>query len=234
MSPSFAGRHVVVTGAGGALGFAVAKLLVEAGAICHVPAREKERTETLESLGKAVRIARGVETTVEAQIERFYAELPELWASIHCIGAFAFAPIEQATLDGVRRLLESNFTSAFACSRFAVVRMKAGGKGGRIVNVAARHGLEPRGAARMAAYAASKAAVVALTEALAEEVAGDGILVNAVAPSIMDTPANRESMPNADFSRWPKTEEVAAVIAQLASPDNLLARGAVVPVYGRS
>ncbi len=92
-------------------------------------------------------------------------------------------------------------------------------------------GVEP---AALAAYTASKAAVAALTAALAEEVAKDDILVNAVAPSIMDTPANRRSMPNADYAPWPKVEEVAATIAFLASPDNRVTRGAIVSVYGKS
>jgi NAD(P)-dependent dehydrogenase (short-subunit alcohol dehydrogenase family) len=86
----------------------------------------------------------------------------------------------------------------------------------------------------MAAYAASKAAVAALTVALAEEVAKDGILVNAVAPSIMDTRTNRAAMPKADYAVWPKVEEVAATIAFLASPNNAVTRGAIVPVYGKS
>ena len=106
--------------------------------------------------------------------------------------------------------------------------------GGRIVNVAARPALEWRLGAGMVAYAASKAAVAAMTVALAEEVAKDGILVNAVAPSIMDTPANRQAMPKADHAAWPKVEEVAATILFLASPDNRVTRGAIVPVYGRS
>jgi NAD(P)-dependent dehydrogenase (short-subunit alcohol dehydrogenase family) len=112
--------------------------------------------------------------------------------------------------------------------------MTRGGAGGRIVNVAARAALEWRSGSGMAAYAASKAAVAALSVALAEEVAKDGILVNAIAPSIMDTPANRAAMPQADFSAWPKVEEVAATILCLASPQNQVARGGVVPVYGRS
>jgi NAD(P)-dependent dehydrogenase (short-subunit alcohol dehydrogenase family) len=106
--------------------------------------------------------------------------------------------------------------------------------GGRIVNVAARPGLEWRSGAGMVAYAASKAAVAAMTAALAEEVAKDGILVNAVAPSIMDTPSNRQAMPKADYAAWPKVEEVAATIKFLASPQNAVTRGAIVPVYGKS
>jgi len=86
----------------------------------------------------------------------------------------------------------------------------------------------------MVPYTASKAAVAALTQALAEEVAGRGILVNAVVPSIMDTPANRKAMPDADHARWPKVDEVAATIAFLVSPQNTVTRGGLVPVYGRS
>jgi NAD(P)-dependent dehydrogenase (short-subunit alcohol dehydrogenase family) len=108
------------------------------------------------------------------------------------------------------------------------------GAGGRIVNVAARPALEWRSGAGMTAYTASKAAVAAFTTALAEEVAKDGILVNAVAPSIMDTAANRDAMPKSDFALWPKVEEVAATILFLASPDNRVTRGAIVPVYGKS
>jgi NAD(P)-dependent dehydrogenase (short-subunit alcohol dehydrogenase family) len=85
----------------------------------------------------------------------------------------------------------------------------------------------------MVAYTAAKAAVAALTAALAEEVVGQGILVNAVAPSILDTAANRKAMPKADHTAWPKVEEVARTILFLASPDNKVTRGAVVPVYGR-
>jgi NAD(P)-dependent dehydrogenase (short-subunit alcohol dehydrogenase family) len=124
--------------------------------------------------------------------------------------------------------------SCFLCCRAAVKAIARTGRGGRIVNVAARPALEWRTGAGMTAYAASKAAVAALTAALAEEVAKNGILVNAVAPSIMDTPANRKAMPKADHSAWPKVDEVAATIAFLASPDNAVTRGGVIPVYGQS
>jgi NAD(P)-dependent dehydrogenase (short-subunit alcohol dehydrogenase family) len=125
-----------------------------------------------------------------------------------------------------------NFMSSFLCCRAAIKAM--GGDGGRIVNVAARPALEWRAGANMSAYGAAKAAVAALTVALSEEVAKDGILVNAVAPSVMDTPANRKDMPKADFDKWPKVEEVAATIVFLASPENRVTRGAIVPVYGKS
>ena len=112
--------------------------------------------------------------------------------------------------------------------------MLASGTAGRIVNVTARPGLEPRKGAGMIAYAASKAAVAAITVALAEEVKGKGILVNAVAPSTLDTPANRADMPKADFSKWVGLDDAAEAICHLASPQNMATSGALVPLYGRA
>jgi NAD(P)-dependent dehydrogenase (short-subunit alcohol dehydrogenase family) len=129
---------------------------------------------------------------------------------------------------------EINLVTAFLCCAAAVNAMKRSGEGGRIVNIASRPALEWRAGAGVAAYTASKAAVAALTVALAEEVVKDGILVNAVAPSTMDTPANRRAMPQADPAAWAKVEDVAATILFLASPANRVTRGAVVPVYGMS
>ena len=130
-------------------------------------------------------------------------------------------------------MLNMNFVSCHLCCRAALAQLR-GTPAGRIVNVAARPGIEPRLGAGMAAYAASKAAVAAFTQALAAEVAGRGILVNAVAPSIIDTPANRAAMPKADHAAWPKPEEIAATIGFLASPANRVTTGAVVPVPGRT
>jgi NAD(P)-dependent dehydrogenase (short-subunit alcohol dehydrogenase family) len=112
--------------------------------------------------------------------------------------------------------------------------MLRGGDGGRIVNIATRNALEWRTGSGTVAYTASKAALAAMTVALAEEVVRDGILVNAVAPSTMDTPANRKAMPKADHAAWAKVEDVAAAILFLASPENRVTRGAVMPVYGRA
>src|SRR5436305_1612792 len=146
----------------------------------------------------------------------------------------SMAPVAEPTKADLLEQIEMNFVTAFLCCRGAVKAMTAAGAGGRIVNVATRPALEWRAGAGMAAYTASKAAVAALSVALAEEVVKDGILVNAIAPSTMDTPANRKAMPNADHAAWAKVEDVAATIMFLASPQNRVTRGAVVPVYGRS
>ncbi len=107
-----------------------------------------------------------------------------------------------------------------------------GGGGGRIVNVGARVSELPIGGA--VAYSISKAGVAALTRALAVELKGEDILVNAVLPSIIDTPANRTAMPKANPANWPRPEELARTILWLASPENTLTSGALVPVYGRA
>jgi len=220
------GRHVVLTGAGGGLGGAVLDALVEAGATCHVPARKAGEVTDRSS----VKVTAGVDLTDEAAVTRFYAACPPLWASIHLAGGYAGAAFTETLLADLRRQLDLNVTTVFLCCREAVRRMASTPGGGRIVNVSSRAALVPAGGA--VAYSASKGAVSVLTQALAEEVKGRGILVNAVAPSIIDTPANRAAMPNADFSRWPTPAQLATAILWLASPQNVLTSGAVVPVYG--
>ena len=232
----FRDRHVVVTGGAGALGTAIVARLIEAGAFCHVPClNEAEASRFRFRDHKQVTVTVSGSLTDEAVVEDFYRQSTPLWASIHTVGGFAAAALRETSLATMRQQLEMNLVSCMLCCRAAVRSMSGSATGGgRIVNVAARPALEWRTGAGMTAYAASKAGVAAFTAALAEEVAKDGILVNAVAPSIMDTPANRQAIPKADYAVWPKVEEVAATIAFLASPENKVTRGAIVPVYGKS
>jgi NAD(P)-dependent dehydrogenase (short-subunit alcohol dehydrogenase family) len=221
-------RTVVVTGGTGALGGAVVERLLRSGALPVVtsrnegqppgtPPRERVRTRRLDLAD-------------ERAVGAVFAEFPDVWASIHLAGGFAMAPIEKTSADDFRQMFETNAVTCFTCCREAVRHMRARGGGGRIVNVAARPAVIPAGG--MIAYSASKAAVASVTQSLAEEVKAAGILVNAVLPSLMDTPANRAAMPGADFSTWPTVEQVAETICFLASPGNALTSGALVPVYG--
>jgi NAD(P)-dependent dehydrogenase (short-subunit alcohol dehydrogenase family) len=228
----YQGRTVVITGGTGGLGTAVVDALLAAGATCRIPYIVEAEAQVFKHRDHAsVTLYPHIDLADEAAVENFYAAVPNLWASIHLVGGFAAGEIRTAGKAVLQRQVDMNLVTCYLCCRAAVGAM--GSRGGRIVNVAARPGLEWRGGAGMAAYAASKAAVAALTVALGEELVRDGILVNAVAPSTLDTPANRKAMPQADFAAWPKIEEVARTILFLASPDNTVTRGAVVPVYGR-
>lgn len=237
MSSAFAGRTVVVTGGTGALGSAVTEAFLEAGAIVHVPVFE-DRTPAHFTLAEheRVHLQHGIDLGDEARVVDYYASVAGssegLWASIHVAGGFAMAALLDTSLAELERLWRMNLASCFLCCREAVRAIRATGQGGRLVNVAARPALIPT--AGMIAYATAKAGVAALTTALAEELAPERIWVNAIAPSIIDTPANRAAMPKADHSRWPSTAALAREIVTLASPDNHCVRGAVIPVFGRS
>ncbi|HKS90221.1 MAG TPA: SDR family NAD(P)-dependent oxidoreductase [Stellaceae bacterium] len=237
---AFHGAHVVVTGGTGALGTAVVTALRAAGATCHVtnivPA---ELAAYPHRNDPGVEIATGIDLADEAAVRRFYATLPPLWASIHLAGGFAMSPAAETSAVQFADQFQMNALSTFLCSAAAIRAIRArneagpeGAKGGRIVNVAARPALEPRLGSGMVAYTTAKAAVAAMTQALAQETADEEIWVNAVAPSILDTPANRAAMPGADYASWVQPSAVAEVITFLASPDNRVTRGAVIPVYG--
>ena len=227
----FANRAVIVTGGTGALGRAVVGALLAAGAHCRVPYIVDAEAASFPHRD-GVTLVQGCDLAEEAGVARLYDGVGDLWASIHIAGGFAMGAVADTDKAGLLAMLNMNFVSCYLCCRAAL--RSFGDAGGRIVNVAARPGIEPRLGAGMAAYAASKAAVAAFTQALAAEVAGRGVLVNAVAPSIIDTPANRAAMPKADHAAWPKPEEIAATIAFLASPANRVTTGAVVPVPGRT
>jgi NAD(P)-dependent dehydrogenase (short-subunit alcohol dehydrogenase family) len=238
----FSGSHVVVTGGTGALGRAVIGALRKADAICHVPNLVAAELDDFPySSDPGVRVARGVDLADEAAVRRFYQALPPLWASIHLAGGFAMAPIGEMSAEDFMAQFRMNALSCFVCSAAAIAAFRArkepgpgGAPGGRIVNVAARPALEPRLGAGMIAYTASKSAVAALTQALAQETTDEQIWVNAVAPSVLDTPANRAAMPDADYRRWVAPAHLAEIVTFLASPANRVTRGAVIPVYGGS
>ena len=231
----FRDRHIVVTGGTGALGSAVVGALLEAGASCHVPCLSEAETEGFPHRAHSrLQLVVTGSLAEEAAVARLFDAVPNLWASVHLVGGFAFGPVSETDKAALMQQIEMNLVTCFLCCRAAVRAMARGKAGGRIVNVSSRPGLEWRAGAGIAAYAASKAAVAALTVALAEEVVKDGILVNAVAPSIMDTPANRQAMPKADYAAWPKVEEVAGAILFFASPDNKVTRGTIATVYGRA
>src|SRR6202142_3676278 len=224
------GKVVVVTGALGALGRVVAETALARGArvagIDHAASQIPAATANRIELG-------GVDLSDAAQaktaIDAVAAHFGRCDALINIAGGFAFEAIAEGDPKTWQRMYALNVLTALNASRSAIPHLTASGAG-RIVNVGAMGALQA--SAGMGAYAASKAGVHRLTEALAAEWKGK-ITVNAVLPSTIDTPANRASMPNADFGKWVTPEELANVILFLASDAASAVTGALLPVSGR-
>jgi NAD(P)-dependent dehydrogenase (short-subunit alcohol dehydrogenase family) len=231
---NFEGRQVVVTGGTGVLGTSTVKRLLDAGAHCTIPYLHDVEAQRFPYRDHSnVKLIAAGDLSDEANIAKVYEGFTP-WASIHIAGGFSTGQVANTDKAAFLAQIDTNLISCFLCCRAAVKAMLAADQNGRIVNVASRQALEPRSGAGMSAYTIAKAGIATLTIALAEEVAKHNILVNAVAPSIMDTDANRRAMPTADFAAWPKVEEVADTILFLASAQNRVTRGAIIPVYGKS
>lgn len=215
-----------MTGGTGALGRAVVACLLTGGADVHA-------SWVTEAADLKVHLHRA-DVTDPASVDQLVSDVAgpagrlDILANI--VGGFTFASLEETDPAAWQRMLSLNATSAFLCCRAAAPLMRRR-RWGRIVNVAAVPALE-RGAAGMSAYAASKAAVLNLTYSLAKELGPTGITVNAIVPTIIDTPANRKAMPEADTSTWLKPEEIAEVIAFLVSERAGVVTGTAVNLAG--
>jgi NAD(P)-dependent dehydrogenase (short-subunit alcohol dehydrogenase family) len=220
------GRTIVITGGGGILGSAVGRqaaarganvVLVDVTALPEGPGLRLGQVDLtdLDSASRAMNEAK--------------AKTGRLDALLNIAGGFRWQTLEDGDLATWDALYEMNVKTAVTASKAALPHLLASGDG-RIVNVGAAGAV--KAAAGMGAYAASKAGVMRLTESLAEEMKGRGVTVNAVLPSIIDTPTNRKDMPDADFSKWVTPDDLAAVMLFLASPEAKAITGALVPVTG--
>ncbi len=236
---SFSGKVVLVAGGTGGLGRAVSLAFLEQQARVVTTYRNQEEFAALESAADAVASlldGRRVDVTDEAAVtqlvDRIVAEHGRLDAMVNTVGGYA-GGVKLWELDTkvFDRMLALNLRAGYALSRAAMAPMLRQ-KHGAIVNVAARAAVDH--AAGAAAYAASKAAAVAMIDSLAADAKGTGVRVNSILPSIIDTEANRKAMPNADYAAWPKPEEIARVILFLSSDDAKVIHGAAIPVYGDS
>src|ERR1700738_4447525 len=223
------GKVVVITGALGALGSVVADEAVARGArianVDHAPTQVPATPDRIEFGGVDLTDAAQAKMAVDAAASHF----GKLDALINIAGGFAFEAIGEGDPKTWQRMYALNVMTALNASRSAIPHLVASGAG-RIVNVGAMGALQA--GSGMGAYAASKAGVHRLTEALAAEWKGR-ITVNAVLPSTIDTPANRASMPGADFTKWVTPQELAEVILFLVSDAASAVTGALLPVSGR-
>jgi NAD(P)-dependent dehydrogenase (short-subunit alcohol dehydrogenase family) len=235
----FSDKVVLVAGGTGGLGRAVSLAFLEEGAKVIVTYREQKEVDALKSEAGANgstleghRVDVTDETAVRQLFAKVLAEHGRLDALVNTVGAYAGGvnlwELETKVFD---QMLALNLSSGYVLSRAAIPAMLKQ-KHGAIVNVASKAALDHGAGA--AAYAASKAAALALMDSLAAEVKGTGVRVNSILPSIIDTEANRKAMPGADFAKWPKPQEIARVILFLCSDDAKVIQGAAVPVYGDS
>jgi NAD(P)-dependent dehydrogenase (short-subunit alcohol dehydrogenase family) len=239
MTATFSGRVALVAGGTGGLGHAVSLAFLEAGASVIVTYRRQEEFDLLkgESGGDGSRLdGQRADVTDEAAATELtngvFARHGRLDVLVNAVGGYAGGArlweLETKVFD---QMLDLNLRSGYVLSRAAVRVMLRQGHGA-IVNVASKAALDH--VAGQAAYAASKAAAVALIDSLAADVKGTGVRVNSILPSIIDTEVNRRAMPKADFAKWPKPRDIARVILFLCSDDARVIHGAAIPVYGDS
>jgi len=234
-------RVAVITGGTGALGRAVCERFLDEGARVAVPwIVEAEVPLFNQRMGNRFQAANiflsKVDLGDEQQVAKFVDEtinkMSRIDVLVNLVGGFwGGKTIAETTLAEWQAMFDLNLKPTFLCCR-AIVPLMQQRKYGRIVSVSSRTGL--LGAGEFAAYAIAKGTIKTFTASLAEEVLNDNVLVNAIAPSTIDTEANRKSMPNAKHENWVKPEDIAKTIAYLCSEQNQVTSGTVVPVYGRA
>jgi NAD(P)-dependent dehydrogenase (short-subunit alcohol dehydrogenase family) len=234
-----AGRVILVAGGTGGLGRAVSLAFLKEDAHVVVTYRKEEELDALKNQAgvNGLRLeGYSVDVTKESEadklVEGIVARHGRVDAMVNTVGGYA-GGVKLWDLDTkvFEQMLALNLRSGYALSR-AVVRVMLKQGNGAIVNVAAKAAIGHGAGA--AAYAASKAAAVAMMDSLAEDLKGTGIRANSVLPSIIDTEANRKAMPDADFATWPKPEDIARVIVFLCSDGARVIHGAAVPVFGNA
>ena len=224
------GKVAIVTGGSGAIGTAVVRSLLDEGATVVVAGRSA--LARVEDRLSFVETDVTNEESVHSLVERVAAVHGTVHALFNVAGGFKYGPaVDELAMADWDSLLDLNLKSAFLCMKHVLPVMKEQ-RYGRIVSVAARSGL--KGDAMVAPYAVSKGGVILLTQTVAEESKAYGVTANAVLPSIVDTPANRASMPDADFSAWVAPADLAEVMVFLASDRARAVTGAAVPVYNRA
>jgi NAD(P)-dependent dehydrogenase (short-subunit alcohol dehydrogenase family) len=237
---NFNEKIILVTGGTGGLGREVTMAFLEEGATVVVSYRVAEEFKALvaaaEKIGATTPIGADVDVTDATAVDKFIADIVakhgRLDILVNTVGGYAGGTnlweVDPRTYD---KMLQLNLKAGFVLARAVVPQMIKQNRGW-IVNIASKAAFDH--AAGGALYAASKAAALAMMDSLAAEVKQFNINVNSVLPSIIDTAANRAAMPKADFSKWPKPEEIARVVLFLCTEDARVIHGAAIPVYGRS
>ncbi len=230
-------RVVAITGAAGNLGAACARVFADQGARCALIDRAPDRLGgTFPGWEGRHALLGGVdlldESSVAGAAQATLARFGRIDALVHTAGGFAWGPkVHESAAADWAKMMAINLTTTVNVVR-AFVPPMAVQKSGRVVAIGAKPALQA--GAMFGPYAASKAAVLRLIEALAAELRDDGVTANAILPSVIDTPQNRRDIPKADFSKWVAPEQIARTIAFLVSDAGRDVTGAAIPVYGRA
>jgi NAD(P)-dependent dehydrogenase (short-subunit alcohol dehydrogenase family) len=224
------GKVVLVTGANGGLGTYVTQSFLDAGATVIGTSRKIQQSEFNSPGFTAMPAELSTRENARALVDQVVARFGKLDVLAHTVGGFAggqpVAEIDDATFQ---RMMEVNLNSTFHILRATIPVLRKTGQG-RIIAIGSRAALEP--GANVGAYSASKSAMVSLIRTAAQENKAAGITANVILPGTMDTPANRQAMPNADFSKWVRPARVASLVVWLARDAGTDVNGAVIPVYG--
>ncbi|HKV91523.1 MAG TPA: SDR family NAD(P)-dependent oxidoreductase [Candidatus Angelobacter sp.] len=238
MSGRFSNKVVLITGGTGGLGRAVTLSFLHEGASVIASYFIKDEADAMrDAVGPSAHLEllpldATDETACRALVDGIVARHGRLDILVNTIGGYVGGKaLWETDPKTFQLMLTLNLHAGYNLAR-AVVPAMLRQKSGAIVNIAAKAAFEH--AAGAAAYAASKSAALALFDCLAQDVKGKGVRVNSVLPSIIDTEPNRKAMPDADFFKWPKPEEIAQVILFLCSNEARLVHGAAIPVYGES
>jgi len=230
MEQSMEGKVVLVTGADGGLGKYVTQSFLDAGATVIGTSRKVKQSDFGSQSFTALPAEISSRGDAQGLVDQVVARFSSLDVLAHTVGGFAggqsIADTDDATFQ---RMLDVNLNSLFHVLRATIPVMRQIGRG-RIIAIGSRAALEP--GAAVGAYSASKAAMVSLIRTVALENKDVGLRANVILPGTMDTPANRKSIPNADFSKWVKPDSVASLITWLANDAGNDINGAVIPVYG--
>jgi NAD(P)-dependent dehydrogenase (short-subunit alcohol dehydrogenase family) len=219
------GKIVVITGAMGALGQTVTSVFSTSGATLVAADRQVPKELPGGMLGLTADVSN--EADVQRLMETVIQKAGRIDCLINLVGGFSMGRVTETDRSLWDRMLTTNLTSAFLLSR-AVVPHMLKQKDGRVIHIAARAALDPFPGA--AAYLVAKSGLLSLIRILALELAGSGVSVNAVLPTTIDTPANRQSMPTADFGKWVRREAIAELLVFLASDGAAAVNGALIPI----
>ncbi len=227
------GKKVLLTGGTGGLGLGVTPMVLAQGAEVTIPYHNAKEVERLKGFLPPADFSRiqfvAVDLTNESAVQQLVDSMERVDVLIHLVGGFSMGPTHTYSLERWKQDFELNLITTFLVCKHSLRKMLEHGYG-RIVTIGSRGAVQPSG--QLAAYCASKAGVVALTQAIADETRGTNITANVVLPSVIDTPANRAAMGAENAPQWVKPESLAEVICFLASEAARDIRGAAVPVYG--